>query len=171
MKTLSIILLALLTMNTVHAQEGNTSLQAFENLVGGIWEGKGAWSNGTPFHQQISFEWGLTGKMIKVKTYGNVSREGYEFGLRNEGVRMWSEETSEVKFWEFDIFGGVTDGAVETDGDNIYYRYIYETGQGQTELTDAWIHQDENTYEYIVGVYQNGEWIQRYLSTAMKRIE
>lgn len=171
MKTLTIILLVILTMNTVQAQNEKNTLEAFENLVGGTWEGKGAWGNGAPINQQITFEWGLSGKMIKVKTYGNVSQEGFEFGLRNEGVRMWSKESSEVKFWEFDIFGGITEGTVDTDGNNIYYRYLYETGQGTTELTDAWIHQDKNTYQYMVGVYQNGEWIQTYLSATMKRNE
>lgn len=171
MKTLAIILLAILTISTVKAQEGITSLQTFENLIGGTWEGRGAWENGAPFSQHIMFEWGLSGKMIKVKTYGNVSREGNEFGLRNEGVRAWSEEASTVKFWEFDIFGGLTEGTVDTDGNDIYYHYSYDAGQGPTKLTDAWIYRDKDTYQYIIGIYQNGEWKQKFLSTDMKRNE
>lgn len=169
MKLLPILLLAFVTLNTATIQDGKAPLQAFENLVGGTWEGKGAWEGGTPFNQHITFEWGLAGKMIRVKTYGNIRREGNEFGLRNEGVRMWSAETDTVKFWEFDIFGGVTEGIVDTDGDNIYYHYQYDAGDGPVGLTDAWMYQDENTYHYIVGVYQDEKWKQIYLSTTMTR--
>jgi hypothetical protein len=35
----------------------------------------------------------------------------------------------------------------------------------------AGIQQDKNTYQYIVGVNQDGEWKQTYLSTTMKRNE
>jgi hypothetical protein len=169
MKILSIFLLALFTLSTLKAQDVNPSLQAFENLVDDTWKGEGTWENGSHFVQHIMFERGLSGKIIKVKTYGNVSRGGSEFGLRNEGVRAWSEEASAVKFWEFDIFGGITEGIVDTDGNDMYYHYSYDAGQGPTEITDAWLYRDKDTYQYIIGVYQNGEWKQKYLSTTMKR--
>lgn len=112
-------------MNTVRAQEGDTSLQTFENLVGGTWEGEGTWSDGNPFKLNIEYEWGLSGNLVKSKTFGNISKDGYEFGLRNEGIRAWSGEASGLVFWEFDIFGGITEGEVEVQGKDHYYRFMY----------------------------------------------
>ncbi len=169
MKTLLIILLALLTMNTAKAQEKKPSLQVFKNLVGGTWKGEGTWSDGSPFKLDLEYEWGLSGNLVKSKTFGNISNDGYEFGLRNEGIRVWSEEVPGIVFWEFDIFGGITEGTVMVDGHDIYYHYLYDFGQGPVELTDGWIFKDKNTYEFLVGEYKNGEWKQKYLSTTMKR--
>lgn len=109
--------------------------------------------------------------MIKTKTWGNISAEGFEFGLRNEGVRAWSEEESAMLFWEFDVFGGITEGRVKAEGKDLYLHYIYDFGTGPTGLTDAWLYQDEDSYKFVVGVYRNGEWKQKFLSIIMKRTE
>lgn len=143
-------------------------MQAFENLVGGSWKAEGEWGDGTPFKQHIEFEWGLSQTIIKSKTFGNISTEGNEFGLRNVGIRAWSSEDSVMVFWEFDIFGGITEGTVKAKGKDVYYHYTYDAGQGPMELTDAWIFKDNDTYEFIVGVFREGKWEQQYLSTRME---
>lgn len=169
-KRLSLLFfLLVLTFTGAISQNITSSMQAFDNLVGGTWKGEGQWQDGTPFKQHIEFEWGLSGKIIKSKTYANVGEKSNEFELRNEGIRLWSDEASAIIFWEFDIFGGITEGTIDIDAQNIYYHYSYDTGQGSIELTDAWIYKEKDTYEFVVGEYQDGEWKQKYLTTVLKK--
>ena len=122
--------------------------RALENLVGSTWVGNGAWSDGKKFHQEITIEKSLDGKIFIVKTNGNVSTEGDSQGQRSHGVRAWDSKLGATKFWEFDVFGGITEGTVVVEGNDIFYIYEYE---GEI-LTDAWIYKNENTYEFIVGI-------------------
>ena len=66
-----------------------------------------------------------------------------------------------MRFWEFDVFGGVTEGTVEFEDKDIVYTYKY----GESIVTDYWQYVDENTYNFTVGSRENGEWKQKYLET------
>lgn len=140
----------------------------FEPLIG-KWKGSGEWKDGTKFQQDVVLEFGLDKTIIKTKTYGNISQDNFKFGLRNEGIRAWSDAENELRFWEFDIFGGITEGTCRIMDKDIFYDYEYDFGQGPMDLTDAWIYADKNTYILQVGVYKDGEWTQTFLSVPMKR--
>lgn len=158
-----------LTSHPVFSQVINPPLSVFENLIGGSWEAKGAWGDGSVFEQKVTFEVGLSGNLIKTKTLGNISASGYKFGLRSEGVRFWDTSDSTLKFWEFDVFGSAIEGEILVDGKDLYLSYYYDFGSGPMKLTDAWIYTSDNEYEFIVGVFDEGEWKQKYISTPFKR--
>ncbi len=141
----------------MHLNAQNNPVQIFENFIDGYWLSEGKQMGGHDGKTEKYFEWGLNGKMVKVKTH-NTNPETLEFGLRNEGVRFWSAEDSLVHFYEFDVFGGITKGIVTIENQNIHYDYEY---QGY-KLRDSWIFIDENTYKYIVGVWEAEAWKQKF---------
>lgn len=159
----------LLTALPGYAQEITPELEAFQNLIGGRWIANGNWGSGTSYKQESEFETGLSGKLIKVKTWGNISETDYSFGLRSEGVRYWDESESVLKFWHYDVFGSAATGDVSTNGKDIFLSYLYDFGSGPMKLTDAWIFKSKNEYEFIVGIFEEGEWKQKYLSASFKR--
>ena len=164
-----IITLVLLGLSTkvAPAQEKSSSLQVFEPLMGYTWRAEGTWGDGSQFVQEQVYEWGLNQKLVKVRNYGNKLQEGLAYRLRNEGLRAWDASHGELRFWEFDIFGGLTEGTVLVEGKNIYYQYLYWTGEDQMTITDAWIYAGERTYTFKVGVYAEGLWEQVFLETQM----
>ena len=48
------------------------------------------------------------------------------------------------------------------EGKNLIYSYDY----GGTLVTEMWIYKENHTYDFIVGVYEDGEWQQKFLETA-----
>lgn len=104
-----------------------------------------------------SFRIGLGGKVIHVKTGTTDPQSGF-FAPRNEGLRYWSADDDAWHFQEYDRTGTLTTGTVSFDGRNVYYDYEYEG----INLRDAWIYQDETHYQYIVGVWEDGKWRQKF---------
>ena len=96
-----------------------------------------------------------------MESIGFVDKAQTKLGPRNHGVRQFDEETNTIKFWEFDVFGGLTKGTVFAEGKNILYQYKY----GNSVVTDMWEYVDDATYNFKVGNYENGKWKQVYLST------
>ncbi len=159
----------LVLSSSINAQDIQSELTPLKNLIGGTWIADGVWGDGSKFEQKVHFEAGLSGKMIKTKTWGNISASGYEFGLRSEGVRFWDASDSTLKFWEFDVFGSALEGEIMIHGKDLYLSYFYDFGSGPMKLTDAWIYTSKNEYEFIVGVFDEGKWKQKYISTPFKR--
>ncbi len=136
-------------------------LTIFKPLENHIWKAEGKWGDGSTFKQEISLEFLLENKMVKVESYGFTDMEQTEFGLRNHGIRQYDAKSKKVRFWEFDVFGNVTEGTVVKEGKNIIYSYDYEG----TFVTEMWHYKNELTYGFIVGIYENGEWKQKFLET------
>lgn len=67
MKTFLLLLISLFAFNFAMAQDKVTSLQSFENLVGGTWEGEGRWNGGSPFKLNIEYKWGFPGTWSNPK--------------------------------------------------------------------------------------------------------
>ena len=141
------------------AQE--TPLVTFKSFEKYVWKAEGIWENGSKFKQEISFELTLNNKIVIIETKGYTNKEQTEFGLRNHGIRYFEEETNKIKFLEFDIYGSVTEGILEIDKNNLLYWYNY----GDTLLTEMWVHKNERTYDFIIGIYENGVWKQKFLET------
>jgi len=140
--------------------------KAWANLIGHKWLISSNWPDGSPFRQIIEYEASLQGKLITTLTYAQIDPESEELELRNQGYRHRDMESGKYAFVEHDIFGGNTTGIVTLDGMNLYYEYDYE---GQT-ITDAWIYEDESTYEYIVGVRNGESWGEIYMNTKATKI-
>ena len=169
MKNLILIFLVLGVTGAVGAQDSAAYFTAFGNLVGSKWESSGKWTDGTPFSQEVVVSGSLRGKLIKVQTYSNEGGAGTERTLRNDGIRAWDATASKMRFWEFDIHGGITEGYCTVDGSDIYYHYHYDPGGGIMKLTDGWIQKDRDTYDYKVGVFENGKWTKVFLEAVMRR--
>ena len=169
MKNLVIMLVTLALTGTAMAQDSAAHFAAFSNLIGSKWESAGKWTDGTPFKQEIVVSESLRGKLIRVQTYSNEATTGTKPSLRNEGIRAWDGAESKMRFWEFDIFGGITEGYCTVNGNDIYYHYNYNPGGGVMKMTDGWIQKDKDTYEYKVGLFENGVWTQLFLDAILKR--
>lgn len=165
-KVLFLILLLNLGGIQSKAQEPNP-LNIFEPLMGGKWLVEGTWENGGKFKQEVVLEWGLDKKIVKVKTYGTIDQATNAYGLRNEGIRAWSLSDSTIQFWEFDVFGGITEGTCQSEGRNIYYDYDY---QGLA-LRDAWNYINDDTYEFVVGSVKDGKMDKVYQKSTFRRVE
>ncbi len=142
----------------------NDPLSAFAPLIGKTWKAEGTWSNGGSFKQITQFEYALNEKIIIAKSQGFTDQEQTTFGERNHGIRKYDGATGKIRFWEFDVFGGLTTGEVQIDGSNLYYVYEY----GGAIITDAWIANEDGTYQFIVGSIENGNWRQKYLECTFK---
>lgn len=159
-----IFFILLLTPLLFNAQEH--PLNAFKPFVGYTWFAEGSWGDGSKFKQELKFEFSLNDQLVKVQTLGYTNDKQTEYGLRNEGIRQYDPKSKEIKFWEYDIFGGLTEGIVIVEENNLIYQYEY----GGTPLTEMWIYQDKSTYNYIVGIYKEGKWEQKFLETKFKRL-
>ncbi|WP_108802080.1 hypothetical protein [Aquimarina sp. Aq107] len=148
----------------ISAQESKPDLSIFENLINKEWKANGTWGDGTMFKQETIFKFELNQTIVIAKSKGFTDKKQTKYGLRNHGIRKFDQETNTIKFWEFDIFGGVTEGTVIPDGKNILYQYHY----GNSLVTDMWEYVDNNTYNFKVGNYLNGKWEQIYLETQFK---
>lgn len=156
---LVIMVLTALTGHQLKAQQ--RALSVFEPLMGRTWEANGTWGDGTNFKQEIAFEYSLDSTLVITQSKGFTNQEQSRYGHRNHGIRKLDNASNTIVFWEFDVFGGVTQGKVTCEGKNIYYQYPY----GESVVTDLWEFIDHNTYNFIVGDYSEGEWKQKYLET------
>lgn len=158
-----ILWLILLLPSLLMSQEN--PLDIFKPLENYTWSAEGKWGDGSKFKQDINFEFSLDNKLVKVESMGFTDKEQTKYGLRNHGIRQYDPKINQIRFWEFDVFGGLTEGIVEADGKNIISKYNY----GGTFVTEMWIYKDENSYNFIVGIYDEGEWKQKFLDTEFKR--
>lgn len=165
MKKFTLVLLVCFSHSLLKAQTQKGELIAFENLMDGTWVSEGLQLGGHQGKTTFIYEWGLDGNMVKVKTF-TTDPKTFEYGVRNEGVRCWDATNKQVVFYEFDKQGGITQGTVTLEGQNIFYDYSYHG----TQLRDAWIYIDRDTYRYIVGVWQEGEWLTKYHETKFVRV-
>ncbi|NQZ77167.1 MAG: hypothetical protein HRT61_13870 [Ekhidna sp.] len=132
-------------------------LAAFDNLVNSTWISEGKQLGGHEGKTEKQFSLGLDGKLIKVITY-TTDPQTLAFGLRNEGVRFFNKEKSEIEFYEFDKLGGVTKGSVKIEGKSIHYEYEY----GEYLLRDSWIYISKDEYTFRVCSIKDGECDQIY---------
>jgi hypothetical protein len=159
MKTIFLATLALLAV----AARGQDSAKqevyaAYNNLVQGKWETKGKWAGGAEFHQVVDVEYELTKNIFTVRTYDYIDSKLFDNSQRNYGIRAWDKKEGKMKFWEFDVFGGIIQGEVFNKGRDIYHAYEYTSSNGsKMHLADIWIYVDANTYTFKVCEYKNGQ--------------
>lgn len=158
MKLLSLILFFSLSLS-------QNKLDVFDNLVGGTWSIEEKFSNGEIFKQEVRFSWALDSTIILTQTKGTINRVTKEFGERNYGVRAWDEKQKRMRFWEFDVFGGITEGDIKIEGKSIIYTYHY----GNSTLRESWIFKSKNSYAYKIVSLKDGNVDQVYLEGEFKR--
>lgn len=159
----NLILLIVLIPTFIKAQEN--PLEIFKPLENYIWIADGQWQDNSSFKQELSLEFALEDKIVKVKSLGFTNKEQTEFGVRNHGIRQFDSKSEKIRFWEFDVFGNLTEGTVKSEGKNIIYSYDYEG----ISITEMWIYKNQKTYDFIVGIYDNNIWVKKFLQTEFKR--
>lgn len=165
MKLVASLLILCTSSMTISAQ--SNPLEAFAQLNGTSWRAEGAWSNGQKFKQEATFEMVLADKTVKVTSKGFTNQEQTEYGIRNIGYRQYDAPTGVIRFWEFDVFGGVTEGEVMINDRDIWYKYQY----GESVVTDAWEYIDDFTFKYTVGEHNSQKWTAVYLETEFRKVE
>lgn len=153
-----------LLLPSINAQSQNNKLEAFNNLINKTWIAEGKWGDGSLFKQEVYFEYSLKNQIIVAKSKGYTNLKQTEYGLRNHGIRKYDAKLNKVKFWEFDVFGNLTEGTVIFNDKNIIYNYDY---QG-TNVTDMWEYVNDNLYNFKVGIYKNNTWENVFLKTQFK---
>lgn len=163
-------------VSTVHAvavphgpEDDREALFAFfAHLEGGEWWGEGEWAGGGRFEQVHRYERSLDGRLVRLLTLMPDSA-GSGLVLRAEGVRAWDEEAGAMRFWEFDRYGGITEGRVGLHGEALYYEYPYTVGGATQTLRDEWRPTVGGGYEYRVGAWGDGAWEQTFLVATFRR--
>ncbi len=164
MKYIYSLILTCFLLNSSFAQSENP-LAFFEPFLGKTWAIEAQWGDGSVFKQELSMEYGLQNKIIYSDTKGFIDVERTAFGDRSFGVRKFDEESGKILFWEFDTFGGVTQGEIISQGRDLWFVYAY---QGMT-FADIWEYLDDETYAFRVVAYDNNEIGDTYLKGAYKR--
>jgi len=139
----------------------NKQLSIFDNLIGKTWKADGNWNNGSEFKQEKTFEYSLDSTIVIVNSIGFIDQERTKLGKRNFGIRQYDKKSDSIKFWEFDVFGGLTTGIVFAKDKNLYYQYEY----GGSEITNMWEYVNDTTYNFKVGIWKNETWEQILLNT------
>jgi len=139
----------------------NKQLAMFDNLIGKTWKADGNWNNGSEFKQEKTFEYSLNSTIVIVNTIGFIDQERTKLGKRNYGIRQYDKKSGTIKFWEFDVFGGLTTGIVFTKGRNLFYQYEYAGSQ----ITNMWEFVNDTTYNFKVGIWKNETWEKLLLDT------
>lgn len=146
-----VFIITLLICQSLLAQDGELAI--FENLAGSTWVAEGKQLGGHDGKTVKEISLGLDGKIVKVLTY-TTDPKTLEFGLRNEGIRIFNSSTQAIEFYEFDKHGGVSKGVVIVEGKNLHYQYVY----GDLLLRDSWIYNSDNEYTYkVCTVTKTGE--------------
>lgn len=158
----TLLIITLLISGFSFSQKQDLSI--FKNLVNKTWKAGGEWSDGNSFYQEITFMYSKDSSIIISKTIGFLNKDKTEKGQRNLGTRTIDQKTDEIKFSEYDIFGGLTEGSIKVKGNDIIYEYQY----GKMLVTDLWEYVDDNTYNFKVGDYKKGTWKEVFLKTQFK---
>ncbi|MCB0641448.1 MAG: hypothetical protein KDC44_07395, partial [Phaeodactylibacter sp.] len=125
-----------------------------------------SWGDGSAFRQEVEFEYALEGMIVLAHSKGFTNAAQNAYGPRNHGIRKYDPDTGEIRFWEFDIYGGVTEGTVIAKDRSILYQYDY----GGDQLTDMWEYLNDSTYQFKVGFYEDGKWTQVFLQTEFQQV-
>lgn len=152
----TILFFLLIIANSLLGQ--SRELKSFDNLVGSTWISEGKQLGGHDGKTVKEISLGLDGKIVNVKT-STTDPKTLEFGLRNEGVRIFNSETQQIEFYEFDKLGTVSKGVVKTEDKNLYYEYVY----GDLLLRDSWIYISADEYLYrVCTITKDGQCLQVY---------
>ena len=158
---LKYISLFLLFLFSFQEKDQKNNLSGFDNLINKTWIAEGKWGDNSNFKQEVTFKYGLDKKIIIATSKGFTNLEQTQYGERNHGIRKFDSKTNKVKFWEFDVFGGLTKGTVSFKDKNIIYNYNYQGA----EVTDMWEYVNDSLYNFKVGIYKDDSWKNVFLST------
>ena len=156
--------IVLLTFITNYSFSQVDDMSIFEPLMNKVWKAEESWENGAKFKQEVVLKYNLDKKVVIAKSKGYTDQEQTKFGLRNYGIRQVDAGSGKIKFWEHDVFGGITEGIVYGIGKDIFYEYRYN----DQVLTDKWEYVNDSTYNFIIGTMHGDHWHNTYLRTQFR---
>jgi len=151
-----IFLIAFLTSITISVSAQQDLMKVFKHMMNKTWKIEGSWGGAMEFKQEVSFKASLEGNLVIAETMGFVDQNQTKWGSRNHGIRRYDAEANKIKFYEYDVFGGLTEGQVELKGKDLIYVYEY----GGQKICDKWEFVNENEYKYIVGTCNNNVFLE-----------
>lgn len=163
MKCVLSSIISLFLVGSSFAQEKNP-LAPLEPLMGKTWTIEANWGDGSVFKQELYIEYGLQDQVVYSYTQGFINADRTAFGDRSFGIRKYDKARDKILFWEFDTFGGVTEGEILTKGKDLWFVYSY----GESVIADIWEYLDDETYAFRVVAFDNGEVGDMYLKGAYK---
>lgn len=164
MRTFQVFIFLFSSALLCQGQDADFSI--YNHLVNKTWKAEGTWGDGSAFKQEIVFRYSLDSNIVLAESMGYIDKAQSEFGLRNHGVRQFDPKSKKIKFWEFDVFGGITSGEITTTDNNLFHQYNY----GGTLVSEIWEYVNDSTYNFIVGIYdeENKKWGQTFLKTQFR---
>jgi hypothetical protein len=123
--------------------------QSFSFLTQSDWVGKFADGKTTDYQH---FEWQHGGKFLRNRHHSTGERGGHE----GEAVFAYDEEAQRVRFWYWDITGGVSIGHITVHGEELHAEEDYR-GEQSYKMRSIW-KQNEEGYESQQFAWQDGEW-------------
>ena len=148
-----IFLITLLSSITISVSAQEDMMKVFNHLLNKTWKVEGSWGGAMEFKQEVTFTAALEGNLVIAETKGFVDEKQTQWGHRNHGIRRYDAQEEKIKFFEYDVFGGLTQGEIQLNGKNLLYVYEY----GGQMICDKWEFVNENEYKYIVGSFKDGQ--------------
>jgi hypothetical protein len=127
----------------------------FSWLVGGRWEGRGAWSGGAPVHVEESYEWGPARRTVRVTSW-NLS--GDKRARLYDGLLFHDERRHRFMLWSIRGTGGVAEAEVPR-ADSLGYE-IEDAGT-RSVITRA----GKDGYTWSLRTRQDGAWKEALITT------
>ena len=127
----------------------------FSWLVGGRWEGRGAWSGGAPVHVEESYEWGPARRTVRVTSW-NLA--GDKRARLYDGLLFHDDRRHRFVLWSIRGTGGVAE-AVIPRADSLGYE-IEDTGT-RSVITRA----GKDGYTWSLRTRQDGAWKEALITT------
>jgi len=84
-------------------------LAPFAFLVGGVWDGRGTWPDGSPLHVELHYSWGATQRLLHFTTHewSGTRREPLY-----EGIVFYDPTRSAVFQWNVKTDGSITESRI-----------------------------------------------------------
>ncbi len=133
----------------------NAGIGVFSWLVGGRWEGRGAWSNGAPVHVEESYEWGPARRTVRFTSW-NLAGDKRE--RLYDGLLFHDERRHLFMLWSIRATGGVAEAAVPR-ADSLGYE-IEDTGT-RSVITRA----GKDGFTWSLRTLQDGAWKEAFITT------
>ena len=89
--------------------------------------------------------------------------------MRNEGIIARDVHSATVRFRQFNVFGGITEGHCLIGDGGIVFEYEYEVKDETLTMRDVWQQQNADTWKYSVVQMKDGRVEKVYMEAEFKK--
>ena len=138
-----------------HGDGPGPGIGVFSWLVGGRWEGRGAWSGGAPVHVEERYEWGPARRTVRVTSW-NLA--GDRRARLYDGLLFRDDRRHRFVLWSIRGAGGVAEAEIPR-ADSLGYE-IEDSGT-RSVITRA----GKDGYTWSLRTRQDGAWKEALITT------